>query len=579
MPNQPKLHYSIWVENPLSHFVHLRLKVEGLQKEVTKVTLPMWRPGRYQIQNFTQNIFLFEPKSTDSGEVLPYSKPSKDCWEIINGKSSSIEIHYTFLARQMDAGGSWADEKQLYLNFVNCAFLVEDWKEVAYQLELQVPPDFQVATSLEEKNGVLQAENFEELVDSPLIASSEMHHHSFEQEGTTFHIWINGQPAIDWNKILGDFSSFTKEQYSIFRDFPHQHYHYLFQILPYKTYHGVEHHKSTVITLGPDYQFSFRNLYRDFIGISSHELFHVWNVKAIRPAQMTPYDYQQENYFDTGWVIEGITTYYGDLMLVRAGCTTSKEYFEELSKDAQRHFDNEGRHVKSLAESSVDLWVDGYFRGFPNRSVSIYVKGSLVSLMLDFDLRLTTRHSVSLDTLMHQLWERFGKKGKGYYQEDIEVICQELTNKSYTSFFDRFVRGTDPIEDYLADYLQQFGLTLDFQEEESPLARKYGVSAIFKENIATVKRLAPGSPGESCLSLEDEIIAINGRKVTPTSSDFHSYLEKNTVELTLFRQGVLKQVKIRNTGKDTFFKKVVINEAEKLNPEQEGNQKKWLHFK
>ena len=197
---------------------------------------------------------------------------------------------------------------------------------------------------------------------------------------------------------------------------------FLYQLLPYKHYHGVEHQNSTVITLGPAELLMTEALYKEFLGVSCHELFHAWNIKSIRPAEMQPYDYSRENYFRTCYVAEGVTTYYGEYLLARAGVRTAAQYFEELNAVLRKHFDDRGRDNLSLADASMDLWLDGYKPGVPDRKVSVYHKGALVALLLDLTLRRLSQHQRSLDDVMRRLYQEFGQTGIGYTEADYQRI-------------------------------------------------------------------------------------------------------------------------------------------------------------
>ena len=222
--------------------------------------------------------------------------------------------------------------------------------------------------------------------------------------------------------MLQDFKLFIEYQIQLFGSFPHKAFLFLFQITPYRSYHGVEHHKSTVILLGPSYDI-FKNFYSELLGVSSHELYHVWNVKNIRPQEMAPYDFSRENYTQMGYVTEGVTTYMGDRILYESGVFSLNQYFEELQKLFQRHFHNDGRNHYSVAESSWDSWLDGYVAGAPARKVSIYVEGALISLICDAKIRKSTSYKKSLHDVMKSMYQGSDKLSpydKKIYKEKLE---------------------------------------------------------------------------------------------------------------------------------------------------------------
>jgi predicted metalloprotease with PDZ domain len=246
--------------------------------------------------------------------------------------------------------------------------------------------------------------------------------------------------------------------------FPCKEYHFLFHWLPYQHYHGVEHQNSTVITLGPASQTAA--LYSEVLGISSHELFHTWNVIRIRPMELLPYDFTRENYFTTGFVAEGITTYYGDLFLARAACLPLEAYFAELSQTLNRHFMLANQASLSLLESSYDLWLDGYTAGAPGRKVSIYHKGALTALILDLELRQLTDDARSLDDVMRYMWEHFGQKEKGYTLADYQNAVATVAGRDYKEYFEECIEGTGSLENRLRKALHYVGCNVQVQPNE-----------------------------------------------------------------------------------------------------------------
>src|SRR6476659_10108647 len=201
--------------------------------------------------------------------------------------------------------------------------------------------------------------------------------------GHTFFLHFVGECRPDFKKLKKDFRAFTKKQIEFWGDFPVQEYHFLFQVLPAKFYHGVEHQRSTVIAIGPGYAINSGSTYDDILGVSCHELFHTWNVKTIRPVEMHPYNLTRENYARTGYVYEGFTTYYGDKLLLNSKVFSVKQYFTTLQERLVKHFHNYGRYNLSVADSSWETWLDGYVPGAPYRKTSIYDEGNLVAFMLD----------------------------------------------------------------------------------------------------------------------------------------------------------------------------------------------------
>lgn len=567
--------YHLSYTSALSHFVDIRTTITGNTQKQLYLQLPAWRPGRYELQNFAQK--LHQVTTSAGGQTITISKASKDRWLVETDGAETITINYSFYARQMDAGGSWLDEQMLYINPINCLMVVEGREHEPCEVTIAVPENWQIACGLPEtRKHTLQAANYDELVDSPFIASGTLQHKSYSLAGTTFHIWFQGEVKPDWPKIIHDFEAFTKAQLEVFGDFPVPEYHYLNIILPYRTYHGVEHSHSTVITLGPGELLMSPALYKEFLGVSSHELFHTWNVKKIRPTEILPYNFAQENYFKTGYVAEGITTYYGDYMLARSGVFTAQQYFDELNTTLQRYFADHSRHNLSVADSSFDLWLDGYKPGIPDRKVSIYIKGALTALLLDLQLRKATNNQVTMDTLMRELWERFGKQTIGYTEQDYAAIVDEIAGRSFKEYFDNYINGTTTIEPALDEALNYVGCTLKQHENTLLYESRFGFK-VTQEQTIKVTAIAPESPAFNVLGVDDELIALNGRKLEQNLQHVLQQLTPSeTITLTIFREKQLREVTLTPT-RQTYYPKYTIDKRPNATTEEKANFKLWLH--
>jgi predicted metalloprotease with PDZ domain len=396
---------------------------------------------------------------------------------------------------------------------------------------------------------------------------------SYVVENTVFNIWIEGEHAMAIPQLIADFKKFTQSQFDIFKSFPFEEYHFLLILLPYQHYHGVEHHNSTVIVLGPDYNMAKPMLYKELVGISCHELFHAWNALQIKPKELIPYDFTKENYFETGFVLEGFTTYYGDYLLARAGVWTVAQYMHELNAILKREFDNFGSKTSSLSRSSVELWLDGYVQGIPNRKVSIYTKGCLFALLLDLSLRESTNNRLTLDQVMCQLWERFGKSKLGYTPSDIVQLVNEITGQDFNAFFDLTIFSTSPLQSLLHQKLAWVGCQLLCTDSLLNSENYFGFRVVEKEGKCLVDYCESLSEADYYLAKNDEIIAVNGKKVTRNLQDLLA--NQFTISLTLFRDSALKTIVISQDA-NRYFKQYAIVPLEKMSDEMQNNFQLWL---
>ncbi|PSR55446.1 peptidase M61 [Adhaeribacter arboris] len=567
------IHYYISFSNPLTFFLQIRMVIPVQDAAEIDLQLPAWRPGRYELQNFAQKIQQFRVTDTQQ-QPVKYSKITKDRWRLQLVNASEIVVQYNFYAHQLDAGGSWLDETQLYVNPINCLMSVIGQEAEPCQLHIEIPENWQVACGLKQINKTtLEAITYDELVDCPLIASANLQHQVYTAQNIPFHVWFQGECQPDWNRILLDFQRFTEEQLNIFSEFPVKEYHFLYEILPYRFYHGVEHSNSTTIALGPGELLMSQELYKELLGVSCHELFHTWNIKQIRPAEMLPYDYTRENYFRTGYIAEGVTTYYGDYLLARCGIFSAEQYFAELNEVLRKHFDDFGQYHLSVADSSFELWLDGYKPGIPDRKVSIYHKGCIAALILDLEIRQLTNNQKSLDDVMRRLWQEFGKPKIGYTEQDYQRLTEEVAGQSLQSYFDQIIYSTVPVHEPLNEALNYIGCFLLKEPNVGVSESRFGFKTTLNNTSLLVGYIEPNSPAAQVLSTDDELVAVNGRRI---EGNLAVLLQNEpTYEVTLFRNKFLRTVTL-TADDEQHLAKYSIQKLPNATSEQQQNFKLWL---
>ncbi|MBL3659074.1 M61 family metallopeptidase [Fulvivirga sediminis] len=568
------MHYNISFPQPLQHFMEVTTNIKTDHKTSLSLYLPIWRPGRYEATYYAKNIKNFRI-TDDQGNQVRYTKTSHSSWVVDTQNLKEINVTYKYWAYKMDAGNSYFDEDLIYINFINCLIYTKESINEACEVALDIPSHYNIACGLKRKNGVLVAKDYYELVDSPMIASADLEHFNYTIDNTDFHIWINGKHNINTAKMEDHFYKFSKKQIEIMGEFPEDSYHFLLHLLPYKFYHGVEHHDSTVITVGPGISDDETELYNQLLGVSSHELFHAWNIIKIRPKELQPYDFNKEVTFPTGYVAEGFTTYYGDLFLAKSGVFSRDGYFNELNLLFKRHFTNFGRLNYSVVDSSIDLWVDGYALNFPDRKSSIYVEGAMIALCLDLMLRRKSEDKYSLDNIMVSLWENFGKTSTGYTSQDVQKLCEELYGESLEDFFNTHVHGTAPKDKLINELLQHVGCELTNSDAKNPFERYFGVKISPNPTPNTnpkIVHIAPGSIGEQYFSVNDEIISVNKEPL-----DLENIAKYTAGEYVFeISRNFNKKLNIAvKTSEKTYFTQYKIHPKANATEEQKTSFKSW----
>lgn len=535
--------YKLYFEKPHQQKIQIHLEIPAGNQPV-EIWQPKWRPGRYEIASYAEN-YCDVSAETASGKPLSVEKTATNKWQVQAPGNESGVFKYSYYAHIRDAGGSWLDEKQVYINGVNLFCYFPDAIDEPSSFELNVPDDYKIACGLRREGKTLYAEDFHQLVDAPLIASADLQKISYEEDGIPFYLWFQGNVRPETDRLIKDFRAFTRATLDLFGSFPVKEYHFLFQIHDRDFYHGVEHYNSTVIALGPGYKLFEKVLYDELLGVSCHELFHTWNVKAIRPSDMRPYRYDEENYCRLHYVTEGVTTYYGDLLLLKGGVWSPQEYLKVFNQSLLgRYYRNDGHRHISLEEASHDSWINGYKLTIPNRKISFYTKGALVAFCADIRIRRATINKKSLDDVMKLMWERFGKTETGYTKADYKGLLEEVSGENWDGFFRDFIEGTKPLEDELKRAGEFIGWEWKAYHYPRREARDHGfvlekkagklfVKQVFENTIADQAGLAPG----------DEVIAVNGLRADPDGfgHQLEMFANEGEIRLHIFREDEMRR--------------------------------------
>lgn len=579
--------YIVSYTKPHNHYIDIEFVADRINSDEVSIQLPSWRPGRYELGNFAKNVqkwAAFDP----AGNPLKFQKVSKDCWKVMTKNVSEIHIKYNYYAAEINAGSTYLDSTQLYMNPVNCCVYIPERINEECSLLLNLPEDYRVAIGTEiadpaSGKNVLKSfhfNNYHDLADSPFIASNTLQHNKFFCEETEFNFWFQGECKPDWGKLNNDFIKFCGHQIKMMKEIPFKSYHFLFQILSNKIYHGVEHTTSTVIALGPGYNLMKGELYEDLLGVSCHELFHAWNIKTIRPVEMYPYDYTKENYSKLGYVCEGVTTYYGDYILFRSGVFSEEQYFSTFNERLQKHFDNAGRFNLSVADSSFDTWLDGYAPGIPNRKTNIYDEGNLIAFITDIFIRKNTGNKNSLDDVMRHLYQEFALKNKGYSDLDYKGIVEHYANSSYDEIFNNYINGVKSYEPLLKEAMDYIGCELITSPTSRFHEHAIGIKVNEVAGVCKVTAVFPDSVADIAgISINDDILVINKIQIKPDNtgtsfSEWCNYFSNQKIILTIGSSGKSKEIEMIPVP-DSYYKTVKIKKQVRVIEEQKLNFELW----
>ena len=440
--------------------------------------LPTWRPGRYELGNFAQYV-LWVKGMQDGGEVVRLAKTGLHSWSVPAGVT---KVEWLFHADILNAGSTCIEDDLYYVNPVNCFMYDLERQDLPADLvltDLELRPEeadgwaLAVALPWELLDGVpvMHARDVQHLMDSPWMASPKLWHDHYREQGLDVHIWVHDTLPEDPARFVADHVAFTRAQLSYFGTFPTDEYHFLYLFPDRDVRHGVEHEDSTVIALGPAERVRSEEGYMEILGIASHELYHAWNVKRIRPAEWMPYDFTGPCPSALGYVAEGVTTYMGDLFLFEGGIVDLKGWCALMTKLLERHLNNPGRHNMSVAESSYDTWLDGYRMGVPGRKGSIYVEGAVLAFLCDTRIMERTQGASSLSTAMRLLWERHGQPREGLTADMYWDALAEVAGERLDDLRRDHAEGTKDTWEPLVHAMATQGLVLTQHVDDKGLTR------------------------------------------------------------------------------------------------------------
>ena len=564
------LHYQIEFDDYRQHLIHVTLRFLADPTQV--LSLPTWIPGSYLIREFSKHLESVKAYDED-GRLLQISKFEKNKWRLFNTDHELITVEYDVYAYDLSVRGAYVDQSRLYVNPACVCLGLDGQEDKAIEVEIFLPPElkhFQLATGLPHKSFVsgrytLKAKDYAELIDAP-FELAEQSRFSFEAAGIAHEFVISGKHAMNAARMQQDLEKICGTEIAMFGSAPFKNYTFM-TMATGNSYGGLEHPNSTsLITPRDDLPKADEPLepskeYQRFLGLCSHEYFHSWLVKFIRPENFANYNLNKEGYTSLLWIFEGFTSYYDDLILLRSGVINQESYVTLLKAQIERYLQNPGRSVQTVAESSFDAWVKFYRpdENTNNAGTSYYNKGCLVALCLDLGLRL---RGSSLDALMRKLYEN-AQQGIQVSERTIFDLCRELTGQDWVEQINHLINTTDELP--LDQLLPEFGFSFELKNEQ---ALPFGLKVVDKPEgvlIQTARR--DGAAAKVGLSANDVILAIDGLKASEKL--LAKYVKQaGTYSVYAFRRDELMQFELQ--AAETSLTTV------ELKVEDQAKADKWL---
>ncbi len=537
----PLIRYSVAMSNPGSHLFEVILEVEHVESSVLDLKLPVWTPGSYLVREYAKHLQGFRAEDRQ-GHQLSWCKVSKNHWQVDLGNVSQLQIYYKVFAHELTVRTNHLDATHGFFNPGALLMYIPGFGQTETKLTVTPPSGWTVTTALPPVAGesnTFAVDTFDTLVDSPVEIGTHAIH-EFEVLGKPHQWAIWGEGNFDIEQIIADTQKIVEVEAKIFGGLPYNHYLFLLH-LSANGYGGLEHKYSTTL-LFPRFNFRTPENYNRFMCLVAHEFFHLWNVKRIRPKALETFDYDQENYTDCLWFCEGVTSFYDLAIPMRAGIYDAKTYLKLISDSITRLMGVPGRRVQSLSESSFDTWIKLYRpdANSKNAQVSYYLKGELVSLLLDLLIRKESGNMRSQDQVMQQMWQQFGQSETGYTHAQLKSVVESVAGIDLTDFWVKYIEGTDELP--FDEFLNPFGLEVKAETAED--APPYlGVELKAETGGAMVKTVIVDSPADrGGLVPGDQILAIDGFRVRANQLNDRllNYQPDDQIQVTVFHDDQLR---------------------------------------
>ena len=518
------MHYRIDIADVHAHLYGVTLTIAQPDAQ-QRVSLPVWIVGSYMVREFSKQLMSI--RATQGKRNIPVSQINKNTWQIDCDTSQPLTLHYQVHAHDNSVRTAWLDTHRGFFNATSVCLQVDGQHDVAHVVGIQAPKhthDWKLATGLtpvkvDRKGfGTYLAPNYDVLADTP-VEMGAFWSGQFKVMGIEHQFVVAGAPpSFDGARLLQDAQAICETICSFWHgnkrsQTPFARYVFMLNAVG-DGYGGLEHHNSTALICqrsdlpraSSDASAKPSDGYSTLLGLISHEYFHTWNVKRLRPAEFTHYNYSQENYTELLWFFEGFTSYFDDKLLRRSGLIDDAQYLRLLNKTINQVLQSPGRKVHTVAQSSFEAWTKYYLQdaNSPNLTVSYYTKGALVALCLDLSLRQhgVRNHSVTLDDVMRSLWKRC--KAGPMQESDLLDVLKELTGRSWRSELNAWVHSTRELP--LEKVLTAHGVTI--HHDPAQLAQALGLRVVEERGVVIKQVLNDSNAHAAGFAPADEWLAI-----------------------------------------------------------------------
>lgn len=565
------IQYNVSFPQAKEHYVKVQMHIDAAEQDEVNLIMPVWTPGSYMIREFSKNVDSFQANAS-------WRKTNKYTWSIDTTETDVLIVEYDVYAFEISVRHSYVDPIWAFLHGVSVFMYAEGMENEEIELNVTPLPEWKhvevALPKIRQRKHSFSCQNYDLLADSP-IALGNFDIGDYESGGVEHKVVMIGDGNYNMEKILADFKIISDVEIDLIGEQPSSPLFIHFILNVEKGRGGLEH-LNCQTSMMERWAYLTEDKYRDFLGLVAHEYFHLWNIKRIRPIELGPFDYTKENYTEQMWVAEGITSYYDDKVLHRAGLTTQEQYFKALCKDMNYLQNSPGKTRMSLAESSFNAWIRQYYQNENTRNVTVsyYSKGSVVATLLDLEILHRTNGDKGLDDLMATLYQNFHKVlDRGFSAEEFQRTLEGVAGSDFTDFLDEMIFSRKEIN--YARYFGYVGIDLINKNEDNP-EPWLGVEVVPDKDKSKITQVYLGGPASKAgLSVNDRVLSINGWQIAQFTAEVVQYFgvgEQMLVEVS--RNGKIMNIPIKLEPDPNVDYELVANDG--ASKAQKALQAIWL---
>jgi predicted metalloprotease with PDZ domain len=571
------IHFHLSFIEPQAHYVEVSMVIQGFDQDFLDLKMPVWTPGSYLIREFSKNLEQVQAKD-EHGNDLEIQKINKNTWRV-NSKGQETKINYRVYSFEKSVRTNFVDDQHAFISPAGTFFYIDGYLDHASTVQVSLPSFWsKISTGLdliEGKVNLFFAENFDILYDTPLEIGNQ-DTWTFNAAGIPHEFAMVGTANYDKDRLSADIKKIVEVETEIWGSNPNEKY--VFITHNYLSSHGgLEHLNSTVLAASRSaYQSNIG--YNNFLSLVAHEYFHLWNVKRLRPANLGPFNYEEENYTSLLWIFEGFTAYYDNIITRRCGFRNEQEYLNELVSEFNLVLNRAGRNVQSVGLSSFDTWIKQYRpdENSANVSISYYNKGAMLATMMDIIIIAKTNGTKRLDNVLRAAYNKYYLiENRGITEKEFQDLAEEVSGISLKEIFDAVYVTED------LDYNAYFNLVgyqfIDINREtETP---SLGIKVSHHDGRTVIKNVDRNSAAwVDGLNVDDEIIAVNGNRLDPQGRELDQAIATSSLgdplNILVARDGLMREITVHLKASDK------VSYVIERNPESTDQQRRlgdiWL---